>query len=143
MTDLLRALQQAKALRETGIVHTLWSTDPELEHPDDVAKHAGFRGIGDAWLETHAEATERHLARALHRDLAYDEEVMSAEVADGLARAIVDLMRHRAGARWFSNRKLGPERSYASTPVANGTFEWGFVAVGGGAALLVWFEDED
>lgn len=124
-------------------MHTLWSSDAELEHPDDVAKRAGFRGIGDAWIETDAEAAEQHLARALHRDLAYDAEVMSAEVADDLARSIVDPMRYRAGARWFSNRKLGPERSYASTPVADGTFEWGFVAVGGGAALLVWFEDED
>jgi hypothetical protein len=141
--DVPAVLQRAKALRDAGVVHTLWSLDPELEQPDDVVKLAGFRGIGDAWLETDAEAIQRHLARALHRDLAYDVEVMGAQVAEDLARSIVELMRHRSGARWFSNRKLGPERSYASTPVANATFEWGFVALGGGAALLVWLEDED
>lgn len=97
------------------------------------------------------EVAARGLARmVLHRDMAYDDEVMPATRAAALTDAF--LAQFGAGTRYFSNgdwrlRTAGrPEDGVVCTsldPVTPATFDTGLLAVGAERSGCLWVEDED
>jgi hypothetical protein len=107
---------------------------------DALAVEAGYHAIG-TWSPVPRGAAEEFLAWLLGHDMAYRSELMAKEQASALARRFLD--RFGATPYCLCNRTwLGPG-AYASAPIAPSTFDGGIVAVGAGAAGILWFEDED
>jgi len=94
---------------------------------------------------------EQILTRILHKDMAYNSEVMpersAAELSAGFLRGFDD-----GAASFFTNvdysgegRALGPS-TWAGPdwkPVTEATFDAGVIAISGVQAACLWIEDED
>lgn len=88
------------------------------------------------------------LVSVLHRDLAYDSEIVPHQRARELAAALLATIA--ADARWWTNGDIGlitrPVRSGPSGswhPLTTATFDTGVIGIGIDHILIAWFMDED
>lgn len=93
-----------------------------------------------------AEAAE-HLASVLHRDMAYDHEIMPATQAKTLAHEFVNQFSGEC-ARFFTNGSYGNSRDGMKslaywTPATESTFDTGILVVTPTRIGCAWFMDED
>ena len=88
-------IQEILRLREPGhttcAVVDLHAREAGPSAVDRVVQAHGFRGITTEWLEISAADAHAIVTTLLHRDLAYNEEIMSIESAFDLATRFFDL----------------------------------------------------
>jgi len=95
-----------------------------------------------------AESARRLLTRILHRDLAYDMEILPIADAERLAVQVLELVPN---GQFFTNGtfdqpvvKEGRVIVGASwNPATEATFDTGVIVVGSAVSICVWVEDED
>lgn len=112
---------------------------------DDVAVAAGLQPWGASWHEIDAGVARRHLQGLLHRDLAYNGELMEATTAERLARDFVDFCGGER-ARFATNTEGDPHGSGPGSgwdPATEATFDSGLVALGPEVSAVCWVADED
>ena len=98
---------------------------------------------------TKAEALQV-LTRVLHRDMAFDSEIMPASVAAGLSASFLQGFEDDS-ATFFTNidcSKMGKvaRNTWAGPdwrPVTEATFDAGVIAISGFQSACLWIEDED
>jgi hypothetical protein len=117
---------------------------------DAFVGNLGFVGIGDRWEEINRRVAETIAQRILHRDLAYNVEIMSAELACDLAARFLNLFT--AQARYFTNGTLyqlherfnaGVTHFSSFEPITEATFDTGVVCLDKERIGLLWVQDED
>jgi hypothetical protein len=132
-----------KANRQSGQV--VVSLAARAERSPDVAASTAIRALGLTpvrWRTLAAADAVRALRRALHRDLAYDAQIMPEEVAHELALRVVRFFGQ--GAVFLTNQSHSEGQSTGSwDPVTDATFDTGIIAVGAKHVGVVWFMDED
>jgi len=80
------------------------------------------------------------LASLLHRDMAYESELMPEQSARGIAEAV--LHPQRADATYFSNGNWAKRESW--NPLTSSTFDAGIIVREGESVYVcIWFQDED
>ena len=109
---------------------------------DAVAVAAGLQPLERAWVEVDAERAEQVLASVLHKDLAYDAELMLEHRAKWLAAEFLSRFdRHQS--RFATNRVELAEGASSWTPATDATFDTGLVIAGEAGSGLYWVADED
>ena len=147
--------QRVLSARQYGVVHCEFRMREELNRSsdgrqtaDEIARVVGFRPLGTKWRELTRENACVFLERVLGRDLAYDGQAMSPDLAEQLSREFVALFSGRSF--YYTNGDFPSPEHYREggwagswDPVTLATFDTGVVAVDGDHAGLVWIEDED
>ncbi len=108
-----------------------------------VATAFALRPATSTYRRIDREEAGRLLTRLLHRDLAYDAEIMPLADARRLAKELLALV---PDAELFTNRSFGKapgEAVLAWDPATDATFDTGVIALGPTRSLCVWVEDED
>jgi hypothetical protein len=108
---------------------------------DDLATEAGLRRLGSEWHEIDAQHAEAVLTQVLHRDLAYQAEVMPMDRAMSLARALIAHCGTRS--KFATNTADIPGRLSTWFPASDATFDCGVLIIGDRACAVYWIEDED
>ena len=155
MTDELGFEARVRAARDRGVVHV--ELRPRAGFPaagdsrhvvDALARAKGFQALGEKWRELTREEAHRAIGAVLHRDMAYDAEIMTSEKAASLAEEF--LARFSPPAWFFTNGAFPSAEEQLTTgwrgswdPITKATFDTGAVAVSDDAVGLLWVEDED
>jgi hypothetical protein len=107
---------------------------------DDLATEADLYRIGSEWREVDRGRAEAVLTQVLHRDMAYQVEVMPLNRAQSLAQALIAHCGTRA--KYATNTEDMPGRSIWF-PATDATFDCGVLIIGDRARAVYWVEDED
>lgn len=122
--------------------------DVATEALDALAVEAGFRGLGDGWVEVPRRIAAKLLAHVIGSELAYPAEVIPAEHVEALAGRFLALFP--AQARYFTNGALSGDfavyssagdevlgwRSISEAPLDNGV-----IALSPERVAMLWAED--
>lgn len=117
---------------------------------DSYVEQLGMHGIGKSWREVDALGARKIIQRILHRDLAYNSDLMLQTDAKTLADRVISLFSSRA--EYYTNGNfdqdaiaVGPEikRGPSWYPITKATFDTGIVFVDKSRIGLIWVEDED
>ncbi len=109
----------------------------------------GFRNLKEPnWTEASPERALQLLAWCLHRDLAYDSQIMPHNQALQMAGAFLE--RLPEGCRLLTNTgsllssRQAKRTSWSWSPITHSTFDTGIIAQKDrGVVGVLWFEDED
>ena len=117
---------------------------------DSSVEQLGMHGIGESWREVDASSAGKIIQRILHRDLAYDSELMLQSDAKTLTDRMISLFSSKA--KYYTNDTfdqdaivVGPEvkRGPSWHPITKATFDTGIVFVDKSRIGLIWVEDEN
>jgi hypothetical protein len=147
--NIVNVVDDIKSKRNLGVVRCGFIT-----HPAELASIAAeFSLSPDAgkYRRVAKGEAEQVLKRILHKDMAYNSEIMSAQSAAQLSGEF--LRRFDDGtASFYTNidysgegRALGPS-TWAGPdwkPVTEATFDAGVIAISQTEAACLWIEDED
>ena len=149
----MRVIQEILRLRDAGHTTCAVVDLPERETGpsavDRVVQDHGFRGITTEWHEISSADAHAIVTTLLHRDLAYDEEIMPLETAADLATQFFDLApephSYFTNAEWSMNADAttSPATLRAFDPISDAALDSGVVCLGDGRAALLWVEDEE
>lgn len=138
----LETLAKVKAARRFGKV-TYGCVARPFASAGTAAQEFGLSGKAAIYREIQADEAVSVLATVLHRDMAYDQQIMPAARALGLAKAFADCFP-RDTARFFTNGTFGRKREAPSwSPATDATFDTGVIVLSSGIAACLWFQDED
>lgn len=141
--------EEILAARTWGVVRCGLSSQP-APTVSELAREFGLRDAQECYKEICEPDALRLVRRVLHRDLAYDAEIMPEARAAELGERF--LAQFGAGARFFTNGTFYEERRRLSRsvwsgpswePVTEATFDTGVLVIGPKGAGCVWVEDED
>lgn len=137
-----RILAKIELSRRIGTVVSGCAERP-FASPAAAALEFGLSGKPEIYREIAADEAIAVLAAALQRDMAYDQQIMSAARAIALAREFAGCFP--AGAtRYFTNGTFGSEQTRRSwSPATDATFDTGVIALSNSLSACLWFEDED
>jgi len=116
----------------------------------ELAREFGLRDEAGCYKEIDEPAARRLVRMLLHRDMAYNAEVMPEARAADLADAFMG--QFGPGTRYFSNgtwhqpsvvRSDGVVCGPSWDPVTPATFDAGELAIGPEQSGCLWVEDED
>ena len=119
------------AARRYGVVHCGVSSRPSPTL-DELAREFGLRDDPVAYREIDESAARESVKRLLHRDQAYDAEMMPEPEAARLTEAF--FAQFGSGARFFTNNWC---------PATDATFDEGVLVLGAQRCGCFWVEDED
>lgn len=145
----MNVVEDIKSKRNLGTVRCGYLSHPaelplvasEFSLSPDVAK---YRRVAK-------REAEQIVTRILHKDMAYNSEIMPERTAADLGVGFLRAFDDRT-ASFFTNidysgegRALGPS-TWAGpdwNPVTEATFDAGIIAISGSGAACLWIEDED
>jgi hypothetical protein len=135
--------------RACGIVHCALSSRPSQTVPE-LAREFGLRDDPACYKAIDEHAAHRLVRLILHKDLAYQAEVMPEARAVELANLF--LQQFGSGARYYTNGTFHEERRQVSEavwsgaswdPVTQATFDTGVLVIAPRCSGCLWVEDED
>jgi hypothetical protein len=107
-----------------------------------LAREFGLRDDLHAYQEIDEFTARRLIFLILHRDLAYNSEVMPESRATELADRF--LGQFSVGARFFTNGTFYERQRHTTwNPVTEATFDTGVLILGPKCSGCLWVEDED
>ena len=114
---------------------------------DQILVMCRLKPSADKLLEIGSEKATAVVAHWLHRDAAYNTELMSAESAHELAERFVQEFSDGTS-RFFTNgRWFEPGRPQSWEPFTDSVFDGGLLIASGTGNdtqhICIWFEDED
>jgi hypothetical protein len=149
----MRVIEEILRLRDTGLttcaVADLREGEAGPSAVDRIVLAHGFRAITTEWQEISAADAQAIMTTLLHRDLAYDEEIMPLAIASDLATQVLVLAPEPqsffTNGDWSMNLdgKGSPASLAAFDPISDATVDSGIVCVGDGRAALFWVQDEE
>ena len=145
----MHVIEEIKAKRTAGKLHCGYLPH-STELPLVASKFLLSTDLENYRRVAKSEA-EQILIRILHKDMAYDCEIMSEKSAAALSTAFLHNFEDST-ASFFTNinhseeeKKSGPltweVRDWR--PVTNATFDAGIIAISDSEAACLWIEDED
>ena len=129
------------AARTDGVVRCGYSTRSD---PMELAAEFGLAADPARYREIDAATARRLVEIILHRDLAYDAEIMPAGRAAALADRFLSSFGTE-GVRYFTNGTCAEHdgRNWGWNRVTSATFDTGVLVVGPRRCGCLWVEDED
>ena len=120
-----------RAARHYGLVRCGLSS---LSSPTvrELAREFGLCDDPGCYREVDEASARSSVVRHLHRDMAYDAEIMPMSQADQLANRF--FAQFGAGSKYFTNN---------SCPATSATFDEGILVLGPDCSGCPWVEDED
>jgi hypothetical protein len=129
------------AARTCGVVHCGYSAGGAGV---GLAAEFGLTSDHASYREIDAATARRLLEVILHRDLAYNDEIMPAARADELAGRFLASFG-TVGVHYFTNGNCAEQdgRNWSWNSVTAATFDTGVLVVGPRRCGCLWVEDED
>lgn len=118
------------------------------ESTTTVAAKFGLADSSDCYREIDAAEATKVLESVLHKDMAYDLEIMPLQLAEELSAQFIAEFSE-INARFFTNGFWGRLPRYSSgvgpgwNPVTSATFDAGVIVVADQKVGCVWCLDED
>jgi hypothetical protein len=119
------------AARHYGVVRCGLSVHPSPTVAE-LAREFGLRDDPECYREIDGASARASVLRLLHRDMAYDAEIMPMDRAGQLADRFFS--QFGDGSRYFTNNWC---------PVTDATFDEGILVLGQHRSGCLWVEDED
>ena len=140
--ECLQTLAKVKAARRIGKVISGFFDRP-FASAGAAASDFGLSGKAAIYREIQADVAVSVIANVLHRDMAYDQQIMPAARALGLAKEFVGCFP-RDATRFFTNGTFGRKQEAPSwSPATDATFDTGVIVLSSGMTACLWFQDED
>lgn len=140
--EYLQTLARIKAARRFGKVISGCVERPSAS-AGAAAADFGLSGKAAVYREVPADEAVLLLAAVLHRDMAYDQQIMPAARALDLAKDFVGSFP-RDPTRFFTNGTFGRKQEAPSwSPATDATFDTGVIVLSSGMTACLWFQDED
>lgn len=128
--------------RPVGRVWLAVDESERIKTFDDASRAVGLKPLSESWVVVDAARAARIITGLLHRDLAYNGELMPLLPAQALAAEFVSAFG--PSARCATNTEGLPNESpMAWTPATDATFDIGVAILGQSAAGIYWVADED
>lgn len=117
---------------------------------DSYVEQLNMHGLGASWREVDTSSARKIIQRILHRDLAYNSELMLQTEAKTLTDRVMSLFS--LNVKCYTNGNfnedgiaISPEvkRGLGWHPITEATFDTGVVFVDKSRIGLIWVEDED
>ena len=117
---------------------------------DSYVEQLDMHGIGDSWREIDTSSAGKIIHRILHRDLAYNYELMLQTEAKTLTNRVISL--YSLNVKCYTNGNFDEDaiainprvkRGPSWHPITEATFDTGVVFVDKTRFGLIWVEDED
>jgi hypothetical protein len=117
---------------------------------DAFVTRLGFRALADGWCEVEAPEAASIVQHVLHRDLAYNLEIMPEARAATLTIRFFELFS--PAARYFTNATFRRDTEVSAgtvwwvtswEPLSTATFDAGVVCVDATRIGILWVADED
>jgi hypothetical protein len=145
----VNVVELIKTKRTSGVVHCGYLSD--CDSLPAAASSFSLSPDPSNYREIAKTEALQILTRILHKDMAYNSELMPQSLAGELAGSFLHGFEDKS-AQFFTNidyswegRKLG-EKTWAGPdwkPATSATFDAGVIAVAGNNAACLWVEDED
>ena len=115
-----------------------------------MAREFGLRDAAGCYKEIDELAASRLVRMVLHRDIAYNAEIMpearAAELADTFLAQFGSGTRYFSNGTWHLQSVVRPDGVVCGPnwdPVTRATFDTGVLAIGPERSGCLWVEDED
>jgi hypothetical protein len=137
------------AARNCGVVRCGLSSQPGPT-VSELAREFGLRDDAACYRQTDEPTARRVVHGILHKDMAYNSEIMSEARASELTALFFE--QFGDGAKLFTNGTFHEERRQLSPtvwsgpswdPVTEATFDTGVLIIGPRISGCLWIEDED
>ena len=133
---------EIKTARDCGVTHC-HIIEVEPMPLTELVPRFGLVFTPDAYREISKAQAETVAKRVLHRDLAYDAEIMTEPEAQALANRFFDCFDEE-NAQYYTNGDYYSDGSNHSwTPATDATFDTGILVIGKSRTGCLWVEDED
>lgn len=148
--DKLQALRQEILEKREGTVYFEVGEVANPSQPqaidllDAYVERSGFQRIGSTWREIDPASARKIITRILHKELAYDYEVMPLHDAQVLADSVIGTLT--PSARFFTNGTYAEEEESKEVTwhsITKATFDTGVAFIDALLIGLLWIEDED
>jgi hypothetical protein len=137
--DVVRMMRE----RSAGEIWLTLLQPGEAKDLDDVARIAGLEPLGRAWVEVDITRARHFLVAILHKDLAYNREVMTEHRATWLADEFLRSFG-KFNSRFATNSPDMPATfPFSWTPATEFTFDAGIAIMGEAGSGVYWVADED
>lgn len=142
----MATLEQVAALRSAGLV-TACEEAREYAEPEPFAAKCGLSAKPGIYREISRAEALAVIQSVLHRDMAYQAEIMPRTDAEVLAESL--LAEYRAGpARYFTNGDFGRSPAHPNVcpgwnPATRSTFDTGVLVLARNKSMCLWVQDED
>ncbi len=145
----MNVVEDIKSRRKFGVVHCGYVSQ-EIELPRVAAEFSLSPDPANYRRVTKEEA-EQILTRILHKDMAYNCEIMPKRAAAELSASFLREFDDGAASFYTNIDYSGEGRALGSStwagpgwkPVTQATFDAGVIAISGVQAACLWIEDED
>ena len=142
----MNALERAVSLRDCGRV-VFGIRDWRPLTLGLVAAEFGLSSAANVYEEILREEATAVLTAVLHKDMAYNCEIMLLEQANALAADVISLFEAN-GARFFTNGgygrpRLNPNVGPGWMAATEATFDTGVLVLAPSSCACLWFMDED
>ena len=148
MSEYVSIVDDVKRMRTDGVVHC-----GHIEHSASLPAVASLFSLSSDpsnYRKIAKQEAIQILTRILHKDMAYDMEIMPLEVAEGLCATFLQGFADESTV-FFTNIDYSREgkrgRNVSSgpnwNPVTKATFDAGVIAISKSRSACLWIEDED
>jgi hypothetical protein len=146
----MEVAQDIIAARACGVVRCGLSARVRLPKISELAGEFGLNDEPSFYEEIDKVAARQLILRVLHRDMAYNAEVMTepraAELADQFLAQFGPDTRYFTNGSWHLPPVIRPDGVVCGPswdPVTAATFDTGVLAIGSAQSGCLWVEDED
>jgi hypothetical protein len=136
-TDICDEIDDA---RECGVVHC-YIIEIQPIPLAELAPQFNLFFTPDIYKEIRRDQAEKVARRILHRDLAYDVEIMPEKVAQDLASRFLDCFEKETS-QYYTNGSYYCD-SMSWNPATDATFDTGILVISQSCSGCLWVEDED
>jgi hypothetical protein len=141
-----------RQLVDRTFAEEIFSWDSILSYRKDKQGHEQRPISGEEVLNVLEKIEDKGKAKIiltilLHKDMAYDSEMMSLEEAEELAERFLsyfsDTARYYSNSEWKKKESTGTHHLNSWDPLTDATFDSGLIIIDEKQIGITWFEDED
>jgi hypothetical protein len=142
----MATLEQVAATRTAGLV-TAREEAQGFAEPEQFAAQCGLFADRGIYHEISRDEALAVLQAILHRDMAYQAEVMPHADAEELAKSVLAVYMASSD-RYFTNGDFGKLRPNPNVgpgwnPATHSTFDTGVLVLASNKSMCFWVQDED
>ncbi|MBW4490496.1 MAG: hypothetical protein KME12_22180 [Trichocoleus desertorum ATA4-8-CV12] len=133
---------EINAARDCGVTHC-HIIEVEPTPLTEIVPKFGLVFTPDTYQEISKAQAEAVAKRVLHRDLAYDAEIMTETEAQALVNQFLDCFDEENAEYYTNGDYYSEEVSHGWNPATAATFDTGILVIGKSRVGCLWVEDED
>ncbi|MBN8521396.1 MAG: hypothetical protein J0L77_05810 [Alphaproteobacteria bacterium] len=139
MKELEKLLNEIRHLRNCSISFLGVKVHDNQASMGKLAALFGLKDLDYIYIEIPLEEASAILTQLLHKDMAYDSQILPLGKASDFVARIMNQIDSRK-AHFYTNRRLG---SSIWNPATEATFDNGILILQEEKIICIWFGDED